>query len=95
LFLGLSFVLLLLGIIGWLVPIVTGVPFLVASLAAVAMVSRRVCRWINIIDRKLPYRVRKGLRRCQSGVQRMRAAWRRRKTTLAKLRKKVRRAKEK
>ena len=78
LFLALSLLLLVMGLIGWLVPIVTGVPFFVASLVAVAMASHRGCRAINEIDRRLPLSLRRGLRRCQHASQALRSSLRKR-----------------
>ncbi len=60
---ALAVVFFLLGILGWLVPIVTGVPFYALGLIALGMASRRVGRWINAWERKLPYKLRRALRR--------------------------------
>jgi uncharacterized membrane protein YbaN (DUF454 family) len=53
----------LLGIAGWLVPVVTGIPFYVAALALLGMASDRTRRWVNAAERRLPERWRRGLRR--------------------------------
>jgi DMSO reductase anchor subunit len=78
--------LLLLGLLGWIIPLITGVPFLIASVVAVAMASHRVCRWVNFVEGKFPVRLRRGLRRCQHGLRVMRDGlrkrWRRLKRSL-------------
>jgi MFS family permease len=51
------------GVVGWLIPVVTGIPFYIAGafmLAAVSPVARRSVNWV---DRKLPDRMRRALRR--------------------------------
>jgi hypothetical protein len=53
---------LLLGVVGWLVPIVTGLPFMVAGIILLSMGSPAVLRWINRIERKLPLQWRHALR---------------------------------
>ncbi len=63
-----AIILLALGLLGWLIPVITGVPFLVGAVVAIAMTSHRVCRWINALDRHLPPRIRRGLRYFQRGV---------------------------
>ena len=54
---------LVLGVIFWLIPVVTGIPFYLAGFALLAPVSPRFARWINWLDRKLPHRARLALRR--------------------------------
>jgi hypothetical protein len=51
------------GIAGWLVPIVTGIPFLIAGVVLVAMASRRSARVVNAVERRLPHSWRRALRR--------------------------------
>ncbi len=53
----------LLGLVGWLVPLVTGIPFYVLSLILLGMASDRVREWINRMERKLPEQWRVALRR--------------------------------
>jgi uncharacterized membrane protein YbaN (DUF454 family) len=55
-------VFLALGVIGWLIPIISGIPFYVAGLVMLGMASRRVAHQINRAERHLPYKVRKILR---------------------------------
>lgn len=51
-----------LGVVGWLVPVVTGVPFYVLGLVLLAKVSRRAGRRINAWERRLPPKLRRWLR---------------------------------
>jgi len=51
-----------LGVIGWLIPLVTGLPFYAIGLILLGMASSRAARWINRLDRRLPYAVRVKLR---------------------------------
>jgi len=53
---------LVLGVIGWLIPVVTGLPFYAIGLLLLGMASRRAARWINRLDRRLPHAVRVKLR---------------------------------
>ena len=57
---GLFFVL---GIVGWLVPVVSGVPFYLVAAVLLGMASRRGARVLNRLERKLPRRARLALRR--------------------------------
>lgn len=60
-FLG-GIVCVLLGIAGWLVPVVTGIPFYIAGAILLGLSSSKARRIINKLDRKLPLRFRKKLR---------------------------------
>jgi hypothetical protein len=51
-----------LGFLGWLVPIVTGIPFYVVGLGLLGLASRRARGWINTAERRLPHRLRLLLR---------------------------------
>ena len=51
-----------LGILFWLIPVLTGVPFLLLAFLCLGMASHRVARWINIQERRLPKRCRLWLR---------------------------------
>lgn len=53
----------LLGVVGWLIPVLTGVPFYVAGLVLLALASDRAREWINRLERMVPRRMRWGLRR--------------------------------
>lgn len=50
------------GIFGWLVPVVTGIPFYVAGLILLAVASPPVRRWVNRSEAKLSPRWRKLIR---------------------------------
>lgn len=54
---------IVLGIVGWLVPVVTGLPFYAAALVLLAVASERVRGWINRLERRLPRAARLALRR--------------------------------
>lgn len=54
---------LLLGIVGWLIPVVTGIPFYVVGLLMLGFGSKRCAVWVNALDRRLPSRWRHLLRR--------------------------------
>jgi uncharacterized membrane protein YbaN (DUF454 family) len=60
--LALALLFTVLGIIGWLVPVVTGIPFYILALACAGLASRRVATWVNRQERRLPRRVRLLLR---------------------------------
>jgi hypothetical protein len=51
-----------LGIVGWLVPVVTGIPFYIAGFVLLAAVSGRTVKWINRAEARLPLRRRRQLR---------------------------------
>ena len=51
-----------LGIVGWLVPVITGIPFYIASIAMLAKAIPAVGRWLNRWDRGQPLRRRLWLR---------------------------------
>jgi hypothetical protein len=53
----------LLAVVGWLIPVVTGIPFLVAGLILLSIASSRVHGWINRLERRLPLRWRHVIRR--------------------------------
>jgi hypothetical protein len=63
-----------LGLVGWLIPFVTGIPFYLVAIALLGMASDRVIVWINRLDRKLPYRwrgrLRRGLGKLPKGIRR-------------------------
>lgn len=52
-----------LGIIGWLIPVVTGIPFYIVAFAMLGAASRRTARLLNRAETRLPYRWRVALRR--------------------------------
>ena len=57
-----ALVFFVLGVIGWLIPLVTGLPFYAIGLILLGMASSRAARWVNRLDRRLPYAVRVKLR---------------------------------
>ena len=57
-----------LGVFGWLVPLVTGIPFYVMGLLLLGMASERTRRWVNRMEQKLPHRWRLGIRRLRARV---------------------------
>jgi len=57
-----------LGIVGWLIPVMTGIPFYVAGLALLALASDNARHFINRLERRLPRRVRWALRRGLAGI---------------------------
>jgi uncharacterized membrane protein YbaN (DUF454 family) len=54
---------MVLGVIGWLVPVVTGIPFYVAGIVLLGLASVRAARAVNRLERRLPLRARLALRR--------------------------------
>jgi uncharacterized membrane protein YbaN (DUF454 family) len=50
------------GVVGWLIPVVTGLPFYAAGLVLLGMASERLRAWINRGERRLPGSLRRGLR---------------------------------
>jgi hypothetical protein len=52
-----------LGVVGWLIPVVTGIPFYVVAIVLLAVASDRARQWINSLERKLPHGTRVALRR--------------------------------
>jgi hypothetical protein len=58
-----------LGVVGWLVPFVTGIPFYIAGVVALALISRRVRRWINRWDRNRSLKTRLRIRRALHKVR--------------------------
>jgi hypothetical protein len=52
-----------LGVVFWLLPVVTGIPFYVIALFLLAGVAPPARHFVNWLDRKLPRRVRELLRK--------------------------------
>jgi len=59
----------LLGLLGWLIPLVTGIPFYVVALLLLGAASDRARRWINKTERRLPDDWRLALRRALAKVR--------------------------
>lgn len=53
---------LLLGVVGWIVPVVTGVPFYVLGLVLLASAVPAIGHRLNAWERRLPPRLRRLLR---------------------------------
>ena len=62
LLLVLGVMLFALGLIGWVIPVVSGIPFYLAGIVVIAGASRRVRGWINGAERRLSTRNRRRLR---------------------------------
>jgi len=65
LFLSIGVVCVVLGIVGWIVPVMTGIPFYIVALVYFARASERMRLGINRLERKLPRKLRVSLRRWQ------------------------------
>jgi hypothetical protein len=61
-----------LGVVGWLVPVVTGIPFYVIGFVLLALGSERGRQWVNALDRRLPHSTRVALRH---GLRRIPIRW--------------------
>jgi uncharacterized membrane protein YbaN (DUF454 family) len=53
---------LVLGVVGWLIPVVTGLPFYAVALVLFAMASDRARFWVNALERRLPHGARLSIR---------------------------------
>jgi hypothetical protein len=62
-FLGAALACFALGVVGWLIPVVTGIPFYVAGLVFLGLASDRTRRLINRQERRLAESTRRKLRR--------------------------------
>jgi hypothetical protein len=62
-FLAAALVCLALGVVGWLIPVVTGIPFYAAGLVFLGLASDRTRRFINRMERKLSENTRRRMRR--------------------------------
>jgi uncharacterized membrane protein YbaN (DUF454 family) len=51
-----------LGVIGWLIPIMSGLPFYALGLILLGLVSDRMRRLVNSLERRLPESVRRRAR---------------------------------
>ncbi len=52
-----------LGVVGWLIPIITGIPFYAAGLVFLGLASDRTRRFINRMEHKLSENTRRRIRR--------------------------------
>jgi hypothetical protein len=62
-FLGAAVVFFALGVVGWLIPVITGIPFYAAGLVFLGLASDRTRRFINRMERKLSEKTRRRIRR--------------------------------
>jgi hypothetical protein len=62
-FLGAALVCLVLGVVGWLIPVITGIPFYAAGLVFLGLASDRTRRLINRMEHKLSENTRRRIRR--------------------------------
>jgi hypothetical protein len=53
----------LLGFVGWLIPVITGLPFYAVGLVLLALSSERVGRRVNELERRMPRSARLAIRR--------------------------------
>ena len=51
-----------LGVVGWLIPVVTGLPFYVLGLILLGLVNDRMRRLVTSIERRLPEALRRRVR---------------------------------
>jgi hypothetical protein len=58
-----AIVFFVLGVVGWLLPVITGVPFYVVAILLLGMASTRAANWFNAQERRLPHRWRVRLRK--------------------------------
>jgi hypothetical protein len=62
-FLAAAVVCFALGVVGWLIPVVTGIPFYAAGLVFLGLASDRTRRFINRMERRLSENTRRRMRR--------------------------------
>jgi uncharacterized membrane protein YbaN (DUF454 family) len=63
-----SLVFFALGVVGWLIPVVTGIPFYAVALLLLALSSDRMGDWVNRTERRLPHGMRVAIRRALARV---------------------------
>jgi hypothetical protein len=74
-FLVLALVCFVAGVVGWLIPVITGIPFYAAGLVFLGLASDRTRRFINRMERRLGESTRRRIRRLLARVP---GAWVRR-----------------
>jgi hypothetical protein len=62
-FLGAALVCFVLGVVGWLIPVITGIPFYAAGLVFLGLASDRTRRLINRLEHRLSESTRRKIRR--------------------------------
>lgn len=75
LFLGAALVCFAAGVVGWLIPVITGLPFYAIGLVFLGLTSERVRRWVNRLERRCAESTRRKIR---SLLARIPGAWLRR-----------------
>lgn len=71
-FLGAALVCFVAGVVGWLIPVVTGIPFYAAGLVFLGLASDRTRRFINRLERRFAESTRRKIRRL---IARVPGAW--------------------
>ncbi len=71
-FLAAALVCLAAGVVGWLIPVVTGIPFYAAGLVFLGLANDRTRRFINRLERRLAESTRRKIRRL---IARVPGAW--------------------
>ena len=62
-FLAAALVCFVLGVVGWLIPVITGIPFYAAGLVFLGLASDRTRRFNNRMERRLSENTRRRIRR--------------------------------
>ena len=57
-----AFAFILLGLAGWIIPVISGIPFYGVALVLLGLASKRVGGWVNRTERRLPHAIRLKLR---------------------------------
>lgn len=63
LFLAAALICFVAGVVGWLIPVITGIPFYAAGLVFLGLASHRTRRLINRLERRLSENTRRKIRR--------------------------------
>jgi uncharacterized membrane protein len=71
-FLAAALVFFAAGVVGWLIPVITGIPFYAAGLVFLGLASDRTRRFINRRERRLAESTRRKIRRL---IARVPGAW--------------------
>lgn len=62
LFVAVALVFFAAGVVGWLIPVVTGLPFYAVGLVFLGLASDRARRWVNRLERRLAEGTRRKIR---------------------------------
>ncbi len=63
LFLAAALICFAAGVVGWLIPVITGIPFYVVGLVFLGLASDRTRRFINRMERRMSEKTRRKVRR--------------------------------